>query len=634
VSETPPNFRLTDLPELVGFFSYSREDDDDAAGRLTALRDAIQRELRGQLGRTRRQLRLWQDKEAIIPGRLWEKEIKAAIEEAVFFIPIITPTVVNSSYCRSEFEFFLEQERVFERSDLVFPILYIRVPELEQESRWRDHPVLSVIGQRQWVDWRQLRLLPVEDLAVRRAIEAFSSKIIETLSRPMPPLEGLRRRREAEEEEARRNKAEAERKRQEVEAGLAAAAESRRREAEAEEARLRQEEAARAREAEAQRQAEARRKREQEEEDARRARDAEAARKGQQQEARREEAVGQRQQAGSSKRPIVIAAAISAAIAVAISLTVFFMRDHSKQASPQAAAPAPQTPAPQTPAPADPAAQRLAELTARERQTYDAARGNVAALRAYVNGCTVCAYEAAARGEIARMQTTEQEERSYNAARGNREALKAYVGGCSACTHAAAAREEIARLETADREERGYNAARGNRDALQAYVNGCSICAYASPARAEIARLQPPPIPCGGNTDAQLIRPIELLYRAVNQGDLDLYAQQWADGATSRDVFSGGGDRTKTQKIESKRTQFSKWQFNLTMDRPPEIANRSATQAEISVYYSISITFTPGECKRRSGVLEKYMVTCGDTGRWQIIDNTDEINVSGSASRC
>jgi len=629
VSETPSNFRLTDLPELVGFFSYSREDDDDAAGRLTALRDAIQRELRGQLGRTRRQLRLWQDKEAIIPGRLWEKEIKAAIEEAVFFIPIITPTVVNSSYCRSEFEFFLEQERMFERSDLVFPILYIRVPELEQESRWRDHPVLSVIGQRQWVDWRQLRLLPVEDLAVRRAIEAFSSKIIETLGRTMPPLEGLRRRREAEEEEARRRKAEEERKRQEEEAGLAAAAESRRREAEAEEARLRQEEAARAREAEAQRQAEARRKREQEEEDARRAREAEEARKRQQQGAHREQASEQRQQTASSKRPIVIAAALSAAIAVAISFAVIFMRDHSKQASPQAAAPAPQTPAP-----ADAAAQRLAELTARERQTYDDARGNVTALRAYVNGCTVCAYETAARGEIARLQTTDQEERSYSAARGNREALKAYVGGCSVCAHAAGAREEIARLETADQEERSYNAAHGNRDALQAYVNGCSICAYASPARAEIARLQPPPIPCGGNTDAQLIRPIELLYRAVNQGDLDLYAQQWADGATSRDAFSGGGDRTKAQKIETKRTQFSKWQFNLTMDRPPEITNRSASQAEISVYYSISITFTPGECRRRSGVLEKYMVTCGDTGRWQIIDNTDEINVSGSAGRC
>ena len=276
----------------------------------------------------------------------------------------------------------------------------------------------------------------------------------------------------------------------------------------------------------------------------------------------------------------------------------------------------------------------MAELTARERQTYDAARGNVVALRTYVNGCTVCAYESAARGEIRQLQMADQEEHSYSAARGNRDALKAYVGSCSACAHVAAAREEIARLETVDQEERSYNAARGNRDALQAYVNGCSVCPYAGAARTEIARLQPPPSPCGGNTDAQLLRPVELLYRAVNQRDLDLYAQQWADDATSRDVFAGGSERTKAQKIETKRTQFSKWQFDLAMDRPPEIVSRTATRAEISVYYSISITFAPGECKKRTGVLEKYIVTCGDTGRWQVLDNTDEINVSGSASRC
>jgi hypothetical protein len=112
VSDTTlPHGSLADIPELVGFFSYSREDDDDSRGALSALRDAIQRELRGQLGRSRQQLRLWQDKEAIAPGRLWESEIKTAVEQAVFFIPIVTPTVVKSRYCQTEFEAFLERER-------------------------------------------------------------------------------------------------------------------------------------------------------------------------------------------------------------------------------------------------------------------------------------------------------------------------------------------------------------------------------------------------------------------------------------------------------------------------------------------------------------------------------------------
>ena len=52
---------LADLPELVGFFSYSREDDEAFKGSLSALRDAIQRELSAQLGRSKRTFRLWQD---------------------------------------------------------------------------------------------------------------------------------------------------------------------------------------------------------------------------------------------------------------------------------------------------------------------------------------------------------------------------------------------------------------------------------------------------------------------------------------------------------------------------------------------------------------------------------------------
>ena len=189
MSDTATTYHsLADIPELVGFFSYSRDDDDDSRGALSALRDAIQRELRGQLGRSRRQLRLWQDKQAIAPGRLWESEIKAAVAQAVFFIPIITPTVVKSGHCRTEFEAFLERERELGRSDLVFPILYIRVPELEDEARWRHNPVLSVIGVRQWVDWRALRLRGLDDIDLRRAIEEFCTRIAEALAAPMPML--------------------------------------------------------------------------------------------------------------------------------------------------------------------------------------------------------------------------------------------------------------------------------------------------------------------------------------------------------------------------------------------------------------------------------------------------------------
>ena len=72
-----------DASDLVGFFSYSREDDEGSGGKLSKLRERIQEELRGQLGRTKRDFRLWQDKTAITHGKLWEAEIKSAIAEMI-----------------------------------------------------------------------------------------------------------------------------------------------------------------------------------------------------------------------------------------------------------------------------------------------------------------------------------------------------------------------------------------------------------------------------------------------------------------------------------------------------------------------------------------------------------------------
>jgi lipoprotein NlpI len=207
---------LAELSELVGFFSYSREDDEAFKGTLSALRDGIQRELSAQLGRSKATFRLWQDQAAIAPGKLWETEIKTAIDQSVFFIPIVTPRAVNSKYCKFEFETFLAREAAIGRNDLVFPIVYISVAALENEAKWRDDPVLSTIGRRQYVDWRSLRHLDAQTTAVREQIERLCQKIVEALSEPWVSPEERRRMEEAE-AEARRLEAEAKRREEEEE---------------------------------------------------------------------------------------------------------------------------------------------------------------------------------------------------------------------------------------------------------------------------------------------------------------------------------------------------------------------------------------------------------------------------------
>ncbi len=205
---------LADLPELVGFFSYSREDDAGAFGALSALRERIQHELRAQLGRTARTFRIWQDKEAIPSGSLWESEIKNSVAQAVFFIPIITPTVIASPFCRFELDAFLAREAALGRSDLVFPILYIHVPALEDNVRRQNDAVLSLIAKRQYVDWREFRHLDTNSTEVKRAVERFCGHIRDALNKPwLSPEERV-----AQEKAAALQRAEDERKRQEAEA--------------------------------------------------------------------------------------------------------------------------------------------------------------------------------------------------------------------------------------------------------------------------------------------------------------------------------------------------------------------------------------------------------------------------------
>jgi formylglycine-generating enzyme required for sulfatase activity len=55
---------------------------------------------------------------------------------------------------------------------------------LEDASRWRNDPVLSIVGRRQYVDWRTFRHVPTTETRVRVAIEHFCGKIIEALTAP------------------------------------------------------------------------------------------------------------------------------------------------------------------------------------------------------------------------------------------------------------------------------------------------------------------------------------------------------------------------------------------------------------------------------------------------------------------
>ena len=91
----------------IGFWSYARQDDALSAGRLSQLRAILVDEVQQLFGRE--PVRLFQDSSTIAHGSNWESEIRAAIAQSAFLVPILTPNFIQSEWCCREVELFLER---------------------------------------------------------------------------------------------------------------------------------------------------------------------------------------------------------------------------------------------------------------------------------------------------------------------------------------------------------------------------------------------------------------------------------------------------------------------------------------------------------------------------------------------
>ena len=131
--------------------------------------------------RVGRKVEVWQDTQDIRSGALWEAEIKKGIASSVFFIPIVTPNSINSSKCAVEFDAFREQEKAIQRTDLIFPIVYIDDWRLKIESLYKSNDRLTLVAERQYEDFTALRYLPFEDREVKEFIAKLCKNIVEAL---------------------------------------------------------------------------------------------------------------------------------------------------------------------------------------------------------------------------------------------------------------------------------------------------------------------------------------------------------------------------------------------------------------------------------------------------------------------
>ncbi|MFG2284966.1 toll/interleukin-1 receptor domain-containing protein [Streptomyces sp. NPDC048595] len=164
--------------EPVGFWSYTRRDDEIERGKIKRLVDLISDEFEIMTGR---ELHIFFDKQDISWGEEWRSRIDSAIIGTTFMIAIITPRFLRSQECRREVITFSSHASSRGLDDLLLPILYSGPPALLEENH--DDEVAALIKRRNYVDWTHLRLEDEGSPEYRRAVHGLAQRLAEILDR-------------------------------------------------------------------------------------------------------------------------------------------------------------------------------------------------------------------------------------------------------------------------------------------------------------------------------------------------------------------------------------------------------------------------------------------------------------------
>jgi hypothetical protein len=161
----------------AGFWSYVRRDDEGEGGRIIDFARDLKEQYRI---RTAEELELFVDRESIQWGEEWKQRISDAIAGTTFFIPVVTPSYFRSNACRQELlKFFREAERLG-LEQLLMPIYWTSVPELDAGSPENsDDEAIRAIARYQRQDFREIRFEDRASAAYRKAVAELAGEIAE-----------------------------------------------------------------------------------------------------------------------------------------------------------------------------------------------------------------------------------------------------------------------------------------------------------------------------------------------------------------------------------------------------------------------------------------------------------------------
>src|SRR5437868_410580 len=168
----------------IGFVSYVRMDDTYEQGKIAEFQQRLQSAARLTTGDSA--FRIFFDRNDIEWGQNWRARIAEAVDSTSFLIPIMTPAYFKSTACRDELSRFIEREKRLGRVDLILPVYYVTAAELERAASSSD-PLTTVLAERQYVDWRELRFEGAGSAVLARAFANLAEQLATALESRASP---------------------------------------------------------------------------------------------------------------------------------------------------------------------------------------------------------------------------------------------------------------------------------------------------------------------------------------------------------------------------------------------------------------------------------------------------------------
>lgn len=170
---------------MTAFLSYPHDANEQDAGAIIALCEALEREVQILTGRPFVILR---DKKDIQWGNRWREFVEQRPETASLLLPVMTESYFKSGSCHKEYLAFRRLERFTGRNDLMLPLLYTDIIPADKEEAAKIRTWKIDMMARQYIDWRPLRCEAPTGSQFRRAIAELGLRIRDILIalKPLP----------------------------------------------------------------------------------------------------------------------------------------------------------------------------------------------------------------------------------------------------------------------------------------------------------------------------------------------------------------------------------------------------------------------------------------------------------------